>query len=241
MIRCHSFTGKPLEPEESKRRNAEWKPPQEFPDLTGSTTVPINVFGTLKPTGCKFLRIDNRLPMEDLFQFILEDCGGQKPALILSIYGGAKYFTMTERLEKEFIRGVIDAATTANAWILTAGINNGVSKLVGEGISHYRLLREYWIKVKCIGMTMWGTINDNTRCELKRASSEPLPTLCERQIPENTQEDKATIEPNHTHCILFDSGRLNEYLSDSQRDLFVTEACKDKDNNHTCMYLKTFL
>jgi len=57
-----------------------------------------------------------------------------------------------------------------DAWILTAGINNGVSKLVGEGISHYRLLREYPNKVKCIGMTMWGTINENTRLELKHAS-----------------------------------------------------------------------
>jgi len=57
-----------------------------------------------------------------------------------------------------------------DAWILTAGINNGVSKLVGEGISHYRLLREYPNKVKCIGMTMWGTINENTRLELKNAS-----------------------------------------------------------------------
>jgi hypothetical protein len=57
-----------------------------------------------------------------------------------------------------------------DAWILTAGINNGVSKLVGEGVSHYRLLREDPNKVKCIGMTMWGTINDITRLELKNAS-----------------------------------------------------------------------
>jgi hypothetical protein len=57
-----------------------------------------------------------------------------------------------------------------DAWILTAGVNNGVSKLVGEGISHYRLLREYSNKVKCIGMTMWGTISENTRLELKNVS-----------------------------------------------------------------------
>ncbi len=66
------------------------------------------------------------------------------------------------------------------------------------------------------------------------------PPLRERQIPESVQEDKETIEPNHTHCILFDSGRLNEYLSDSQRKQFVTEACKVKDNDHTCMYFSSF-
>jgi hypothetical protein len=53
---------------------------------------------------------------------------------------------------------------------LTTGINNGVSKLVGEGISHYRLLKEYPDKVKCIGLTMWGTVNESTRLELKSSS-----------------------------------------------------------------------
>ncbi|CAF1369818.1 unnamed protein product [Rotaria sp. Silwood1] len=234
MVRCHSFTGESLEFKETSRGNTDWEPSNGFRDMTYSVQVPINVFGILKPTGCKFLRIDNRLPMKDLYQFILEDCGGQKPVLILSVYGGAKYFTMTERLEKEFIKGVIDAATMADAWILTAGIDNGISKLVGEGISHYRLLQEYPNKVKCIGMTMWGTINEDTRLELKNASTNLLKPISERQIPDNAQEYNETIERNHTHCILFDSGRLNEYLSDSQRHRFVIEACKDTDNNHTC-------
>ncbi len=48
------------------------------------------------------------------------------------------------------------------------------------------------------------------------------------------QEDKVAIEPNHTHCILFDGGQLNEYLSDSQRNQFVDEACKMTENEHTC-------
>ncbi|CAF4373981.1 unnamed protein product, partial [Rotaria sordida] len=74
----------------------------------------VNVFGTLQPNGCKFLRINVRVPMKDIFQLILEDCERQKQALILSIYGGAKYFTMTERLEKEFIRCIIDTATMAS-------------------------------------------------------------------------------------------------------------------------------
>jgi hypothetical protein len=114
MIRRHSFTGACLESKAAASGNTTWQPPAEFLDnTTHSAPVPINVFGTFHPIGCKFLRIDARLPMKDLFQLIVEHCGGQKPALILSVYGGAKYFTMTERLEKEFIRGVIDAATMA--------------------------------------------------------------------------------------------------------------------------------
>ena len=187
MIRCHSLSGASLQ-SDAADKNIPWSPPLIFIDnKTHSVQVPVNIFGTLKPTDCKFLRIDSRIPVKDIFQLIVDDCGGQKPALIMSVYGGAKYFTMTERLEKEFIRGIIDAATMAgnykhffnfpvlsikllDAWILTAGIHNGVSKLVGEGISHYRLLREYPTKLKCIGMTMWGTVNESTRLQLKKLS-----------------------------------------------------------------------
>lgn len=100
-------------------------------------------------------------------------------------------------------------------------------------MSHYRILRERSNTVKCIGMTMWSTINEETRLELKIASDMNKPR---REICDDAQEDKEVIERNHTHCILFDSGRLNEHLSDSQRDQFVAVACKNKNSEHICMY-----
>ncbi|CAF3913993.1 unnamed protein product [Rotaria sordida] len=60
----------------------------------------------------KFIRWDIKISEEKLYNFILKDCE-QKPNLIISIFGGAKYFTMNKRLEKEFMCGIIEAATTA--------------------------------------------------------------------------------------------------------------------------------
>ncbi|CAF4886108.1 unnamed protein product, partial [Rotaria sp. Silwood1] len=51
-------------------------------------------------------------------------------------------------------------------------------------------------------------------------------------ISDNLEEDKETIEKNHTHCILFDGGQLNTYLDDSHRHKLVTHACAQQD--HTC-------
>ncbi|CAF4194606.1 unnamed protein product, partial [Rotaria sordida] len=85
---------------------------------------------------------------------------------------------------------------------------------------------------KCIGMTMWGKINENTHLELKSQSKGNPPPLCERQIPGNVGEDRETIERNHTHCLLFDSGKLYDYLNDSQCHRFVIEACKDTGDGH---------
>lgn len=115
MIRRHSLTESCLESEQQTHVTDSWKPPEEFQDGgKHSISVPVNVYGTLEPGGCRFLRIDQRLAMKTLFELMVENSEGQKPSLIISIYGGAKYFTMTERLEKEFIRGVIDAATMAS-------------------------------------------------------------------------------------------------------------------------------
>ncbi len=60
----------------------------------------------------QFIRCDITTPVENLYNLVHKDCN-QKPSLIISIYGGAKYFKMNERLEKEFMRGIIEAATAA--------------------------------------------------------------------------------------------------------------------------------
>ncbi len=49
-------------------------------------------------------------------------------------------------------------------------MNTGVSKLVGEGVAHHCLLKEDRDKVTCIGLTMWGTIDESMRIELKQAT-----------------------------------------------------------------------
>ena len=67
-----------------------------------------------------------------------------------------------------------------------------------------------------------------------------LKELLYRQIPnEQEEEHKGTIELNHSHCILFDGGRLNERLSNLHRDKFVVAACHD--SGPTCMYFNHFL
>ncbi|CAF0929325.1 unnamed protein product [Adineta steineri] len=234
LVRRHSFDGECLS-QKINKNNAEIPNSPKVFRHQHSTTVPVTIYGTLKSTGsvgCKYIRIDHQLDAEPIYDLLVNDCGSTKPTLILSVYGGAKYFTMTEKLEKEIIRGIIDAAATSSAWILTTGINNGVSKLIGEGISHYRLLKANPNKIICIGLTKWGTINESTRFELKHTTKGYPLELRRRQISDNDADTDETIERNHTHCILFDDGKLSGYLSDEQRRDLVKEACEDK--YHKC-------
>ena len=113
LIDHHSFDGGCLESEALKKGDI-WTPPTDFDDNeTDSCDVIVNIFGTLKPRGCKFLRIDNRLKpfnLTQLYQLILKDCDGKKPRLILSIAGGAKYFSLREQLQTELVKDIVGIA-----------------------------------------------------------------------------------------------------------------------------------
>lgn len=50
----------------------------------------------------------------------------QRPQLILSVTGGAQKFTIPHRMKKAFKRGLIKAAASTGAWIITGGTNTGV-------------------------------------------------------------------------------------------------------------------
>ena len=50
-----------------------------------------------------------------------------------------------------------------DVWVLTTGLNAGVSKLIGQGINRHILLNEKTSQPTVIGMTNWGVLTDDTR------------------------------------------------------------------------------
>ena len=111
LAQRHSFSGESHQSIAVREGNRQWQPPNVFRDLFDGVKVPIDVFGRLKSTNCKFVRISIQTKLKDIYDLLVADCKGCQPKLILSVFGGAKYFTMTERLEKEIIRGIVDAAS----------------------------------------------------------------------------------------------------------------------------------
>ncbi len=50
-----------------------------------------------------------------LTDIITQDVGNA-PKLLVSCYGGAEYFKMTDKLEKEFLSGIAQVAATQGKW-----------------------------------------------------------------------------------------------------------------------------
>ncbi|CAF1576260.1 unnamed protein product [Didymodactylos carnosus] len=147
---------------------------------------------------------------------------------------------MNERLETEFMKGIVHVATIADAWILTTGLNSGVAKLVGDGIAQSRLLSKQQKEVIAIGLTQWGSLTEKTRSLFKQIC------ITENEAEQNiigtkllNLRDSETLEWNHTYSLMFDNGQLNTYLSDYQRSAFVQAAVNDlndPDNPHHSKY-----
>lgn len=78
----------------------------------------------------------------------------QRPQLILSVTGGAQKFTIPHRMKKAFKRGLIKAAASTGAWIITGGTNTGVMRLVGEAVAD----EFHTCNLTVLGIATWGKI-----------------------------------------------------------------------------------
>ena len=53
-------------------------------------------------------------------------------------------------------------------WLLTTGLNSGVSKVIGQSVERRILLSEKNANYTVIGLTSWGCLSNRTRQALRQ-------------------------------------------------------------------------
>ena len=80
------------------------------------------------------------------------------PKLIISCHGGIANFALQSKLKQALQQGIIKVADTTHIWIITAGTDTGIVKIVGD------ILKDYYPKSKhnlvAIGIAPWGVVNE---------------------------------------------------------------------------------
>ncbi|CAF3929782.1 unnamed protein product [Rotaria sp. Silwood2] len=181
------------------------------------------------------IRLSLETTAETVVKFMQQGWRLPKPDLIISVTGGAKSFDMSARLRKIFQSGLVSAAITTNAWLITAGTNAGVVKEVGEALNNYRYKnKKHGRDVPCIGIGSWGYTAGNdqlinqcanisinsittrrTRSFTKHHQNQEMHSIrmdideqynVRNYIVKGKQEKRCDLEPNHTHFLLFDDG-----------------------------------
>ncbi|UJR07956.1 hypothetical protein I4U23_012235 [Adineta vaga] len=249
-LRFHSFEQNPLT---NLRESKSWE------KFEHATEVPVSVYGIWN-NKTKFVRWDhtrttmnavtsttteNKEPktsLSTMAEILKIDANNKNPDLLISCYGGAKYFKMNDKLEKEFMEGIGLAAATEGVWILTAGLNSGISKVIGQSVERYALLNEKPSTHTVIGLSSWGCLSDRTRHVLRKQAQADLAenktrrtSIPKMQAPLLLRRDKDddiaswstldenqpdTFENNHTHLLLLDDGSQGERCTSTITERF---------------------
>ena len=81
----------------------------------------------------------------------------EEPSVLLAITGGAADLNLSADLEEMIKEGLIKAARSTRAWIITGGTDTGVMKLTGEAMSVFNPTE----RPPCIGIVPFRKVTHN--------------------------------------------------------------------------------
>ncbi|XP_033107723.1 transient receptor potential cation channel subfamily M member-like 2, partial [Anneissia japonica] len=157
-----------------------------------------------------YVRLSNDTRPKDVLNLLSKHWKLPTPHLAISVAGGTKNFTLNKQDQDTFNRGLIKAAQTVGAWIISTGVNCGVHKAVGGAVREGQAMR--WISNKgqarapihCIGIAPWSYV-ENWQSLVGRKGEGLYPA--QYKVNPIVQRGKpVSLDPHHTHFLLVDDG-----------------------------------
>uniref|UniRef100_A0A803TFL3 non-specific serine/threonine protein kinase n=1 Tax=Anolis carolinensis TaxID=28377 RepID=A0A803TFL3_ANOCA len=195
----------PIFQSEKGKENEEWSVQKD------TKTSPTDAFGTISfqdgdhTYHAKYIRASCDTKLDQLLQLMVKEWQMELPKLVISVHGGIQNFKLPAKLKQLFSKGLVKAAETTGAWILTEGINAGVSKHVGDALKIHA--SQYLSKICTVGIPPWGII-ENQRDLIGKD------VVCLYQTLGNPLSKLSTLNSMHSHFILADDGTVGKYGSE---------------------------
>ncbi|XP_019640451.1 PREDICTED: transient receptor potential cation channel subfamily M member 3-like [Branchiostoma belcheri] len=101
---------------------------------------PSDAFGTLEFQGAghtskaQYVRMSYDTKPDVILQLLTKEWKLELPRLLISMHGGLQNFELQPKLKRVFRKGLLKAAKTTGAWILTCGTHSGVTRQVGDAM-----------------------------------------------------------------------------------------------------------
>ncbi|KYO20775.1 transient receptor potential cation channel subfamily M member 6 isoform B [Alligator mississippiensis] len=150
----------------------------------------------------KYVRISYDSKSDQLLHLMVKEWQMELPKLVISVHGGIQNFKLPSKVKQVFSKGLIKAAETTGAWIITEGINSGISKHVGDALKAHA--SQYLRKIWAVGIPPWGII-ENQRDLIGKD------VVCLYQTLGNPLSKLSTLNSMHSHFILVDDGTVGKY------------------------------
>uniref|UniRef100_A0A8C4MA88 non-specific serine/threonine protein kinase n=1 Tax=Equus asinus asinus TaxID=83772 RepID=A0A8C4MA88_EQUAS len=182
--------------------------PEEWSVEKHTEQSPTDAYGVINFQGgshsyrAKYVRLSYDTKPEIILQLLLKEWQMELPKLVISVHGGMQKFELHPRIKQLIGKGLIKAAVTTGAWILTGGVNTGVAKHVGDALKEHASRSSR--KICTIGIAPWGVI-ENRNDLVGRDVVAPYQTLL------NPLSKLNVLNNLHSHFILVDDGTVGKY------------------------------
>uniref|UniRef100_A0A914VNG0 Uncharacterized protein n=1 Tax=Plectus sambesii TaxID=2011161 RepID=A0A914VNG0_9BILA len=173
-----------------------------------------DAFGTIEfqggphPHKAQYVRLGFDTDPADIMYLFEKVWQIEPPKLVITVHGGIANFDMQLKLARVFRKGLLKAAKTTGAWIITSGINAGVVRHVAaalEGGGAYPRSRS---KIVTIGIAPWGLLKK--REELIGRDG----TVSYHPHGFSPKGRFAVLNDRHSYFLLVDNGTVGRYGAD---------------------------
>jgi len=86
-----------------------------------------------RPFPRQYVRVAVDSKAEAVLQLMLREWQMERPKLLISVQGGTDNILLPPKVSQAFSKGLLTAALSTGAWILTDGINTGTRRQFPKG------------------------------------------------------------------------------------------------------------
>ncbi|XP_068580928.1 transient receptor potential cation channel subfamily M member 4a [Cebidichthys violaceus] len=174
-----------------------------------SSECPTDAYGELEFAGAgrkhsHFLRLSCDTSPQIVYTLMTAHWGLPLPNLVVSVVGGEGHEKIKTWVRDVLRNGLVRAAQSTGAWILTGGLREGVARCVGEAVRDHGAAAPAISKKKVIavGMAPWGLVHN--RQQLVNAQG----SFPARYYVQNTSRDSCCLDNNCQAFLLVDDGSV---------------------------------
>ncbi|XP_074553310.1 transient receptor potential cation channel subfamily M member 4a [Halichoeres trimaculatus] len=174
-----------------------------------SSECPTDAYGELEFAGAgrrhsNFLRLSCDTPPQIVYTLMTAHWGLPSPNLVVSVVGGEGREKIKPWVRDTLRNGLVRAAQSTGAWILTWGLREGVARCVGEAVRDHRAAASTLSqkKVVAVGLAPWGLVLN------RQQLVNPQGSFPARYYVQNTSRDSCCLDNNCQAFLLVDDGSV---------------------------------
>ncbi|KAF3832961.1 hypothetical protein F7725_026626 [Dissostichus mawsoni] len=148
-----------------------------------------------------FVRVRSNTDPVQIYQMLTEEWGLAPPHLVVSLVGGDELAQMKPWLRDTLRKGLVKAAQSTGAWILTNGLRFGITKHLGQAVRDHSLAStSSKVRVVAIGVTPWNMIHNREALLTSNYTKVDEPTAYKPQdLPHGSVY---SLDSHHSHFVL---------------------------------------